>query len=150
MGNVMEATMQEVLLIEKNLEFRAGIDRVWEAITDPEHIARWFPEQVEIDEFAVGQRGRFVWDRTECAGGYEFEIDELDPKTRVVWRWAKDAGVALEDTVQTTVEWVLSPSAAGGTRLHLRESGFVSEDDRQGNDGGWDKELGELAEYLDA
>ena len=142
------ATMQEVLLVEKRVEFDADIDRVWDAIANPESIVKWFPDEVNVDEFAVGQRGTLVWNTTECAGPYEFEIVELVERERVVWRWGRDANKTLEDTPTTVAEFNLREREGGGTVLHLRESGFVSEEDRQGNDGGWDNELAELAEYL--
>jgi uncharacterized protein YndB with AHSA1/START domain len=146
----MESNMDTLLVVDKHLEFDADIERVWDAITNPTAIARWFPDHVEIDEFAVGHRGSLVWEMTECAGNYEFEIEEVVPGERLVWRWAQDPNTPLEETPNTTVEWNLTPRPGGGTTLHLRESGFASEATRQGNDGGWDKELGELTEYLTA
>ena len=56
---------------------------------------------------------------------------------------------------RTYVEFTLEPSGAG-TRLTVVESGFaqLSEDGYRkafdGNTEGWAKELGELADYLDA
>lgn len=144
----MENTMEALLVVEKHLEFDAEIDRVWDAITTPSTIAKWFPDEVEIDEFAVGHRGTFTWNLTDCAGNYEFEIEEIIAGERVVWRWAQDANTPLEDTPNTTVEWNLSARPGGGTILELRESGFGTEALRQGNDDGWDKELGELVDYL--
>jgi len=70
---------------------------------------------------------------------------EFDAEIDKVW----DAiTTPLEDTPNTTVEWNLSVRPGGGTILVLRESGFGTEALRQGNDEGWDKELGELTDYL--
>ncbi|NKB88538.1 MAG: hypothetical protein GKS06_09985 [Acidobacteria bacterium] len=126
MGAAMQAetetSTREIRFVEKRIEFDAPIERVWDAITDPAQIAKWFPDEVEIDEMAAPER--------------------------LVWRWAKDPGTPLEETTQTTVQWNLEPRDGGGTVLRLRESGFVSDDDQLGNDGGWDKELDELVEFL--
>ena len=58
--------------------------------------------------------------------------------------------MAVDDGPSTLVEWDLEPTADGGTLLRLRESGFVAEADRAGNDAGWTEELGELVNYLEA
>ena len=102
-------------------------------------------DRVEIDAFEPGHRGVFQWNHH---GRYAFEVEEVDAPELLVWRWAKDPDVALDDTASTVVEWRLSRRADGGTVLNLRESGFGTEELRQGNDDGWDKELGELADYL--
>jgi len=67
---------------------------------------------------------------------------------RLVWRWAQDKETGLDDGPNTRVEWEVDARPGGGTVLKLRESGFGTEDYRQGNDKGWDKELGELGELL--
>ena len=48
----------------------------------------------------------------------------------------------------TLVEFRLEPLASGGTRLHLRESGFEREDSRWSNTEGWMTELAELAKHV--
>ena len=35
--------------IEKTLELKAPLDRVWEAITDAEELAKWFGDEAVID-----------------------------------------------------------------------------------------------------
>jgi uncharacterized protein YndB with AHSA1/START domain len=141
----MEVMQQ--LIVEKRLEFEASPERVWEAITDPEQIRRWFPDRVEIDEFQPGHGSVFEWGNH---GRYAFEVEEMHAPERLVWRWARDPDVGLGATPNTVVEWLLTRRDDRGTILHLRESGFGTEELRQGNDDGWDKELGELIEYLAA
>lgn len=133
--------------VEKTLELAASPERVWRAITDPGELARWFPDRVDADELQEGTEGGWFWANH---GRFAFRVEIMDPPTRLVWRWARDADTALEDGVTTTVEWLLEPTPDGGTRLELRESGFVLEKDREANDGGWDAELGELVALLDA
>jgi uncharacterized protein YndB with AHSA1/START domain len=133
------------LTVNKRLEFDADVLRVWAALTVPEQIARWFPDAVQIGGFAAGQRGRFVW---HDHGAYAFEVLEVVEPTRVVWRWARDPDVELEETAITVVEWTLSARPGGGTVVELRESGFGSVELCEGNDGGWDQELAELVGYL--
>lgn len=34
---------------EKVVDFEVDVDRVWEAITDPDELARWFGDAAEVD-----------------------------------------------------------------------------------------------------
>ena len=69
---------------------------------------------------------------------------------RLAWRWARDPDVELDETPTTLVTWELTPRPDGGTTLELTETGFATEELRQGNDRGWDAELAELVELLAA
>lgn len=131
--------------VEKTLRLSASPERVWRAITDPAELGRWFPEEAELTP-SVGASGWFSW---AAYGRFAVRIEELDAPRRLVWSWAREPGVALEDGARTTVEWTLEPAEGGGTILHLRESGFTDPEHRSGNDEGWDKELGELVEHLE-
>lgn len=138
----METMTERV--VEKTMHFKASRDRVWKAITDPTELAMWFGDEAELD-LRVGGDGAMTWEKH---GRYEVRIEELDPPRRIVWSWVGKAGVPFDDTPTTRVEWELSEREDGGTTLYLRESGFRSESDRQGNDDGWSSELGELVELL--
>jgi len=127
--------------ITKTLEFDASPERVWDALTDPVQLGSWFPNTVEIESMSPGNRGWFIW---EDHGRYRFEVEEIAPRERFVWRWANDPEKELEDTLTTRVEWRLEVRPEGGTRLKVRESGFETEEYRAGNVKGWDHELGEL------
>lgn len=54
-------------------------------------------------------------------GRYAMRVETLEPKTRIVWRWAREAGTQVEGGQATTVEWVLTDLGDGRTRLALRE-----------------------------
>lgn len=132
--------------VEKTLHLRASPERVWQAITDPGQIAQWFPDRTDLEPRAGGV-GWFDW--TEH-GKYAVRVEEVDAPRRLVWTWARERDVALEDAARTTVEWTLTPAGNGGTKIFLRETGFTDPAARDGNDEGWDKELGELVDYLAA
>jgi uncharacterized protein YndB with AHSA1/START domain len=136
-------TMTE-LMVEKTLHFRAERARVWTAITDATELARWFGDEAELD-LRVGGDGAMTW---ENHGGYAMRVEEVDAPRRLVWSWVHEPGVAFEDAPTTRVEWELTEREGGGTTLHLRESGFVTDVHRKQNGTGWDEELGELVELL--
>ncbi len=138
----METMTERV--VEKTLHFQASRERVWKAITDPAELATWFGDEAELD-LRVGGDGAMTW---ENHGRYEMRVEELEPPRRIVWSWVGKGGVAFDDAHTTRVEWELTEREDGGTTLYLRESGFVTDSDRQQNDDGWDEELGELVELL--
>lgn len=141
----MTAVTNDALVVRKSLEFDAPPERVWAALTEPEQLATWFPDAVEIESVSPGNRGWFVWNEH---GRYAFEVVELEAPHHLVWRWARDKETELDDGPTTRVEWQVDARPGGGTVLEVRETGFSSEEYRRGNDEGWDKELGELVELL--
>jgi uncharacterized protein YndB with AHSA1/START domain len=135
------------LEVVKTLILAAAPARVWKALTDPAELVQWFPDERADIEAEPGKEGHWVW---KNHGSYAVRFDLVDAPHRLVWSWARDPDVSLGETVITTVEFKLEPNEDGGTTLSVRESGFVREQDRAGNDSGWDKELGELIEHLRA
>lgn len=77
------------------------------------------------------------------------KVLEFEASPERVWSWVHEAGVAFEDAPSTRVEWTLTAREDGGTTLHLRESGFLTDLHREQNTGGWDEELGQLVELLE-
>lgn len=139
--------MADERVVEKTLELRAPVDRVWRAISDPAELARWFPDEARF-RAAPGFEGAFVWREH---GSFAVRVDAAEPPTRLVWSWVHEVGVPFaQGGVATTVAWTLTPRPDGGTTLHLRESGFPSDRRRDENDGGWDAELAELVALVSA
>lgn len=140
----MTTTMNPtVAAIERVLDFAAPPDRVWQALTDSTEVAAWFPQRAEMPA-EVGETGWMEWD-----GHPRFlvRLEALDPLQRLAWRWASAAEPDF-DASASLVEWTLEPTARGGTRLHLRETGFETNAARFGNVEGWFEELGELHDLL--
>lgn len=141
----MEAALAAMEIV-KTLVLAVSPARVWRALTEPKELARWFPDQRADFEATPGAEGRWVW---KNHGSFAVRVELVEPPTRLVWSWARDADTPLDETSVTTVEWRLEENPDGGTTLHLRETGFTSRKDLEGNFSGWDKELGELVAYLE-
>jgi uncharacterized protein YndB with AHSA1/START domain len=150
--------------IERQLEFPLPVERVWRALSDPAEVGAWFGEDVTLLELWPG--GRMVQHFRDPARPElglitsEHVITEVDPPHRLAWAWkpwpeGEEDGVPVLDGPHTIVTWTLEPTAAG-TRLTMVESGFASLPGERGatahkeNQGGWDRELGELEAYLAA
>jgi uncharacterized protein YndB with AHSA1/START domain len=133
--------------IERIIELSVPRERVWRAITDPEELARWFPQKADWQP-EPGREGVFTWDGY---GGYAVRVEAVEPPTYLAWRWANQADTPIEQATEVTlVEWWLEESEDGGTILRMQESGFLTPAHREGNAQGWDEELAELEALLGA
>jgi uncharacterized protein YndB with AHSA1/START domain len=131
--------------IERTIELSVPRDRVWRAITDPDELARWFPQKAEWT-LEPGGDGVFTWDEH---GGYRVRVEAVEAPVYLAWRWANQAETPLDEATEVTlVEWWLDAREDGGTTLRMQESGFILAEHREGNAQGWDEELGELTELL--
>ena len=103
---------------------RRGLDaspeRVFRAWSDPEELARWFPERVE-GSLAVGLRSTLVW-ATERLWWEVIEADAYD-RFRFRWPW-------LDGRLVTTV--TVSICAHGyGSQVELEDGPFEITDPEQ-------------------
>jgi uncharacterized protein YndB with AHSA1/START domain len=130
--------------IERQMTFRVSREAVWAAITEPEQIARWFGTGAELD-LRPGGEGTLSWEHLGVTT--RITVEAVDPPSRFAYRW--EPGGADRGGPTTLVEFRLD-EIQGGTRLTLIESGFdqLGADSRQGNEYGWDAELGDLRAYL--
>lgn len=140
--------------IERETVIDAPVERVWELITEPEHVGRWFGDAgAEID---LRPGGEMVIRWAEH-GDNHARVVAVEPHTRFSYRWAPFKNPAGGEPVEgnsTLVEFTLVPEG-GATRLRVVESGFgsLATTDEQraanhaGNTEGWQVELDELVGY---
>jgi uncharacterized protein YndB with AHSA1/START domain len=136
--------------IERTVELAHPPARVWAALTTAEGLGAWFGNEATID-LRPGGLARMVW-----AGGptAQMRVERVEEPRVFGFTW-HIFGLPEDDPRRTYVEFTLEP-AGTGTRLTVVESGFAQltgEAHRKafdGNTDGWAKELGELADYLDA
>jgi len=132
-------------VITRTLEFNAEIERVWKALTDPNELAKWFPDRADFDP----RPGSLGWVEWDSHGRFPLRVEAIEPPHHLSWSWSHGPGLAFDEEKSTLVEWTLTEREEGGTRLELRESGFDSEKSYRENQGGWTSELGELADLLE-
>jgi uncharacterized protein YndB with AHSA1/START domain len=139
--------------IERQISVGAPKERVFDALTDPDKLAKWFPDAVE-GQVAAGERP--VFDFGEY-GKQRIYVVAADRSDYFAFRWVSSSegdfmGDALE-APSTLVEFWLSDED-GGTLVKLKESGFaslpeaVAQKSLSDNSGGWDYCLGRLAELM--
>ena len=67
--------------VRRTIVIAASLENVWSAVTEPEHISRWFG-QAAFDGSGVGARGTLTF---PDYGAVPLRIEALDaPRTRVV------------------------------------------------------------------
>jgi uncharacterized protein YndB with AHSA1/START domain len=138
----------DTLDITRAIDISAPIEKVWATITEPDLIAQWFGDTTEF-EAAEGGTGFFGWN---AHGTFRVVVELADPPHTLVYRWAhREADADPTPRNSTVVRFELS-EIAGGTRLHLLETGFENLEDPQTahreNEGGWTAELADLVAYL--
>jgi uncharacterized protein YndB with AHSA1/START domain len=121
--------------------------KVWRALTDPGLLAQWL--MANDMRATVGHAFTFTQDPTPWWDGVvRCEVLESEPPKRLRYSWRSGPESSPLDTVVT---WTLTPTAAGGTRLALEQSGFQPGNRFafEGARKGWERMVGEgLAQLL--
>jgi len=142
--------------IEKRIELKAPVSRVWRALTDYREFGEWF--RVELDgPFVAGQisRGHITYPGYEHVK-WEAVVQKIEPEKLFSFTWHPygiDPKVDYSKETPTLVEFKLTKTAEG-TLLEITESGFdkVPSDRRaeafRMNDGGWTEQTRNIESYL--
>lgn len=141
--------------IEKRIELKAPIARVWRALTDHVEFGQWFRVKLEAP-FEVGKTSRGMM----TYPGYEhFKWEAVVQKMErerlfsFTWPHVTDPNADTTKAPWTLVEFRLSP-IAGGTLLVVRESGFdqLPEPQRteafRSNEGGWAEQMTNIERHV--
>jgi len=139
--------------------------RVFQAITDPNQMPRWWGahDAYRIKEYKADVRVGGKWSSEGVAAdGRTFRIDgeylEIDPPRLLVHTWLAD----WTGPIKTIVRWELEPQsihglhpngpqrAGTGTLLKIRQEGFVgSPAAAAGHAEGWKRVMGWLVAYIE-
>src|SRR5580700_828312 len=142
--------------IEKRIELKAPVSRVWRALTDFREFGKWFRVKLE-GPFVPGQvsRGRISYP------GYEHvtwlaTVQRMEPERLFSFTWhpyAIDPNVDYSHEQPTLVEFKLAPTP-GGTLLVITESGFDKVPSHRRaeafrmNERGWTMQLENIARHV--
>ena len=142
--------------IEKRIELKAPVSRVWQAITDYREFGAWFLVNMETPfvpgEIAYGQITHPGYEHIRM----QIRIKEMVPEKLFSYEWIPygvDPNRDYTRETPTLVEFTLEPTPEG-TLLIITESGFekVPEDRRaeafRMNDGGWAQQTQNIERYV--
>jgi len=142
--------------IEKRIELKAPISRVWQALTDYREFGEWF--RVKLDgPFAPGQAssGHITYPGYEHVR-WEAVIQAMEPERLLSFTWhpyAVDPKTDYSQESPTLVEFRLEKTS-NGTLLVVTESGFdkVPANRRpeafRMNEGGWAEQMTNIESYV--
>ena len=142
--------------IEKQIELKAPVSRVWRALTDHKQFGEWFRVKVETP-FVPGQtaRGNILHPGYEHVV-WQAVIQKIEPEHLFSFTWhpyAIDPAIDYSGETPTLVEVRLQPTATG-TLLTVTESGFDRipahrrADAFRMNDNGWAQQMKNIEAYV--
>jgi uncharacterized protein YndB with AHSA1/START domain len=143
--------------IEKRIELKAQVSRVWRALTDYREFGDWF--RVKLDgPFVAGQasHGHITYPGYEHVE-WKAVVQKIEPERLFSFTWhpyAIDPKIDYSKETPTLVEFRLEKTS-GGTLLAVTESGFdkIPSNRRveafRMNDGGWAEQMKNIEKHVE-
>jgi uncharacterized protein YndB with AHSA1/START domain len=139
--------------IEREIVVAAPPERLWEILTRPEHITRWFMGRESQVDLRPG--GAMVLTNEEF-GKFQGIVETVDPPRVFSYRWARHPDTPVAEGTATLVEFTLTPEG-DGTRVRVVETGFAGTDavkvdqerHAEANSQGWLQVLDTLRQYAE-
>lgn len=142
--------------IERSIELKAPISRVWKALTDHQQFGTWF--RVNLDgPFVAGKisTGQITFPGYEHIK-WEAIVEKIEPEHYFSFSWhpyAIDSKIDYSNEPKTLIEFKLQ-KIPSGTLITVTESGFekIPESRRfeafRMNDNGWAIQLTNIEQYV--
>jgi uncharacterized protein YndB with AHSA1/START domain len=142
--------------IEKKIELKAPVARVWRALTDYREFGEWFRVKIE-EPFVPGavSRGHITWPGYEHLQ-WEAVVKAMEPERLFSFTWhpyAVDPKMDYSQEPQTLVEFRLEKTKQG-TLLTVTESGFDKipaarrAEAFMRNEGGWAQQMENIERHV--
>jgi uncharacterized protein YndB with AHSA1/START domain len=139
--------------VRRTIRIAAPVEKVWQAVTEPEHISRWFG-RTELDGRGPGAEGTMTF---PDYGAVPIRIEAVEAPRTVTYRWGNDDALGrlpdrVDDATSTVFTFTLE-AVADGTELTVVETGFDRTSDPAANLAahaeGWVSELDKLVALLE-
>jgi uncharacterized protein YndB with AHSA1/START domain len=142
--------------IEKTIDLKAPVSRVWKALTDYREFGAWFRVKLE-GPFVTGKAsgGQITYPGYEHVR-MQVVVQKIEPERLFSFTWhpyAVEPGVDYSKETPTLVEFTLEPTPTG-TRLRVVESGFDKvpkhrrDEAFRMNEGGWEEQMRNIARHV--
>jgi len=141
--------------IKQVIEIDDSAEAVFRAISDPQELIRWFPDEAILEPKVGGifklsflkdsEKAKMKMDRDFINEGKILEIIQ-NKKLVHTWKW-----MVFPDFPETTVTWELDPKSNSKTRLTMTHTGFTGKEEGpasiEEHNKGWSFFLNELILY---
>jgi uncharacterized protein YndB with AHSA1/START domain len=139
--------------IERELYVDAAPEIVFEVVSDPAHVAQWWPDEARYETVA-GSAGEILFADHDGGKVEALTVVEVQRPTRFSFRWTHPAGEEAAEGNSLLVTFELVPQGEG-TLVRFRETGFrergwnaaVAEAAYRDHVQGWDHFLPRLVSY---
>jgi len=141
---------QENVEIRKSIVIEASPEVIFKAITEPNELTKWFPDQA-ILELKVGGKMKLSFFKTDSEYRQmdyfpEGNINEIVQDRKISYTWHEPN---IPDFPRTVVTWELEKLGDNKTRVNLLHTGFKQDETAGKHDQGWSHFLGELKKYCE-
>ena len=145
---------EDALVVRRTIQIAAPPEKVWSAVTEPEHISRWFGQTV-LEGTGAGAAGSMTF---EGYGTVPLRVEAMDAPHSITYRWGNDDALGappaeLDPATSTEFTFTLEP-LPGGTRLTVVETGFERTskplENTRSHGTGWTDELDKLVRLLES
>ncbi len=145
----------EVGSIERELYIDASPEIVFDVVSKPEHVARWWPDTASYD-VRSGATGEVTFgDPSEGGKSVTLTVVDVEPPRTFSFRWTHAADEPAQVGNSLLVTFELVPTGAG-TTLKFIETGFremgwdaaTTEATVKDHVNGWDTFLPRIAPYV--
>ena len=110
--------------IEREVVIEAPVEVVWHTITEPDQIAQWFADRVDL-EAKPGNRGTVAFDYPEGESHTAaLVVEAVEPLSLFSFRWGHPEGQEPEAGNSLLVEFRLAQEGDERTRLRVLERGL--------------------------
>lgn len=146
---------EEQHIIERQIEIRAPVSKVWKALTDSQLFGQWFNAKFQ-SEFAPGKTTKGQNTSKGFEMNLEFHVKEIKPESYFSYAWTPypmDKKFDYSKEEPTLVEFFLE-STSTGTLLKVKESGFTQitasrrAEAFKMHSGGWEAQLKNIEKFL--
>lgn len=128
--------------VDKSIDIAAPVDAVWQALTDADELARWFPLEAKVEP-AAGGRIFMSWGDA-CQGWADITVWEPNQRLQMSER---------REPVPLTTDFILESRPNNTTRLRIVTAGFSDgpqwDAEYDSINAGWRFEMQGLRHYLE-
>jgi carbon monoxide dehydrogenase subunit G len=109
-----------VATVRRAREVAATADEVWDVVSDPHHLPRWWPGVQRVEEASPEAWTKVLRTEKGKAVRADYTRVEADPPRRLVWQQEVEESPFERILSAAVTEVSLEPVGAGHTRVHLK------------------------------